>query len=273
MRRRTNAAPAADRLRHYLDRIAEVELLTAAEEKELARRIALGDEAAREHMIRANLRLVVRIARAYLRKGLPLEDLVQWGNAGLLVAVERFDPAVGVRFSTYGSYWIKQSISRELSNTARPIRIPIYAVGLMVKWRRKAAELRAGRGCPPAPFEVARALRLGDDKAAVALAAVASSEIRYVGIDADGDDYLAAPDPGPGDAEHAETLRLLRLRLESLDDRSRAVLAMRFGLSGEPPATLRATAKALGITGEWVRRIQNQALDTLARSFRRGDDP
>src|SRR4029077_9459515 len=126
-------------LETYLREINEVALLTADEEKELAHRIAVGDKQARERMVRANLRLVVNIARGYIGKGLALQDLIEEGTLGLLRAVQGFDPAVGTRFSTYASYWIKQSIKRALVNTAKPIRIPAYMVELLFKWRRMAA--------------------------------------------------------------------------------------------------------------------------------------
>ena len=135
-------------LETYLREINEMALLTADEEKELAHRIAGGDKLARDRMVRANLRLVVNIARGYIGKGLALQDLIEEGNLGLLRAVQGFDPAVGTRFSTYASYWIKQSIKRALVNTAKPIRIPAYMVELLFKWRRMAADLQESLGRP-----------------------------------------------------------------------------------------------------------------------------
>ena len=128
-------------LETYLREINETALLTAKDEKDLAGRIADGDVRARDHMVRANLRLVVNIARGYTGKGLNLQDLIEEGNLGLLRAVEGFDPAVGTRFSTYASYWIKQSIKRALINSAKTIRIPAYMVELLSKWRRANARL------------------------------------------------------------------------------------------------------------------------------------
>src|SRR5438270_231532 len=135
-------------LETYLREINEMALLTADEEKMLAHRIAQGDTLARDRMVRANLRLVVNIARGYVGKGLALQDLIEEGNLGLLRAVEGFDPNVGTRFSTYASYWIKQSIKRALVNTAKPIRIPAYMVELLCKWRRMAADLQDQLGRP-----------------------------------------------------------------------------------------------------------------------------
>src|SRR6267378_1630051 len=147
-------------LETYLREINETALLTADQEKSLARKIGEGDTEARDQMVRANLRLVVNIARGYTGKGLALQDLIEEGNLGLLRAVEGFDPAVGTRFSTYASYWIKQSIKRALINTAKPIRIPAYMVELLCKWRRMAADMQDSLGRTPTVEEIARALQL-----------------------------------------------------------------------------------------------------------------
>ena len=151
-------------LETYLREINETALLTANEEKELSRAISAGDTAARDRMVRANLRLVVNIARAYTNKGLPLQDLIEEGNLGLLRAVEGFDPDMNTRFSTYGSYWIKQSIKRALVNTGKTIRIPAYMVELLSKWRRATAQLNDELGRPPTPEEVARLLEVPKKK-------------------------------------------------------------------------------------------------------------
>src|SRR6266436_1663530 len=145
-------------LETYLREINETALLTAKDEQELAHLIALGDVRARDRMVRANLRLVVNIARGYTGKGLSLQDLIEEGNLGLLRAVEGFDPAVGTRFSTYASYWIKQSIKRALINSAKPIRIPAYMVELLFKWRRASADLQDLLGRPATVEEIAREL-------------------------------------------------------------------------------------------------------------------
>src|SRR5688572_32399647 len=154
-------------LETYLREINETALLTAADEQELAHLIALGDVRARDRMVRANLRLVVNIARGYTGKGLSLQDLIEEGNLGLLRAVEGFDPAVGTRFSTYASYWIKQSIKRALINSAKTIRIPAYMVELLSKWRRAAVRLTEELGRGPTPEEVARVLGLPRKKLSI----------------------------------------------------------------------------------------------------------
>ncbi|MEE3220737.1 MAG: RNA polymerase sigma factor RpoD/SigA, partial [Planctomycetota bacterium] len=163
-RRRVSDSSLQTPLETYLKEINETALLTAADERELAGKIAEGDVRARDRMVRANLRLVVNIARGYTGKGLALQDLIEEGNLGLLRAVEGFDPAVGTRFSTYASYWIKQSIKRALINSAKTIRIPAYMVELLSKWRRASARLQEELGRSPTSEEVARVLGLPKKK-------------------------------------------------------------------------------------------------------------
>src|ERR1700724_655012 len=153
-------------LETYLREINETPLLSAQQEKQLAYRIEGGDSEARDQMVRANLRLVVNIARGYTGKGLGLQDLIEEGNLGLLRAVEGFDPSMNTRFSTYASYWIKQSIKRALVNTAKTIRIPAYMVELLVKWRRASAKLQTDLGRPPSHEEIARRVGLPKKKVA-----------------------------------------------------------------------------------------------------------
>jgi len=161
---RKGTGAAQSPLETYLREINETALLSAAEELELAEGIAQGDVRARDRMVRANLRLVVNIARGYTGKGLGLQDLIEEGNLGLLRAVEGFDPKVGTRFSTYASYWIKQSIKRALINSAKTIRIPAYMVELLSKWRRATARLSEELGRAPTQEEVARVLGLPKKK-------------------------------------------------------------------------------------------------------------
>ena len=158
--RRRPLASVQSPLETYLREINETSLLSADDEHELAVAIGSGDVQARDRMVRANLRLVVNIARGYTGKGLGLQDLIEEGNLGLLRAVEGFDPAVGTRFSTYASYWIKQSIKRALINTAKTIRIPAYMVELLSKWRRATTRLAEELGRTPTPEEIARVLGL-----------------------------------------------------------------------------------------------------------------
>ena len=168
--RRRLASRVQNPLETYLREINETALLTAQEEKDLSNAIHEGDNAARDRMVRANLRLVVNIARAYTNKGLPLQDLIEEGNLGLLRAVEGFDPNMNTRFSTYGSYWIKQSIKRALVNSAKTIRVPAYMVELLSKWRRATAQLTDELGRPPTPEEVAKLLEVPLKKLRIVLA-------------------------------------------------------------------------------------------------------
>src|SRR5262245_58994646 len=158
--RRQRGPSVQSPLETYLPETNETPLLSADEEKQLARDIEKGNSEARDRMVRANLRLVVNIARSYTGKGLGLQDLIEEGNLGLLRAVEGFDPDMNTRFSTYASYWIKQSIKRALVNTAKTIRIPAYMVELLSKWRRATAKLQDELKRTPTPEEVARELRL-----------------------------------------------------------------------------------------------------------------
>src|SRR5438270_825309 len=154
-------------LETYLREINETPLLSPDEEKQLAYRIEEGDNEARDQMVRANLRLVVNIARSYTGKGLGLQDLIEEGNLGLLRAVEGFDPSMNTRFSTYASYWIKQSIKRAVINTGKTIRIPAYMNELLVKWRRATARLQDELGRPPTHEEIALHLKLPRKKLAI----------------------------------------------------------------------------------------------------------
>src|ERR1700759_940504 len=166
-KRRKSGTAVQTPLETYLREINETALLNAKEEKELATLIGQGDSRARDGMDRANLRLVVNIARSYTGKGLALQDLIEEGNLGLLRAVEGFDPGMNTRFSTYASYWIKQSIKRALVNTAKTIRIPAYMVELLAKWRRASAKLQDELGRPPTHEEVAKSLNLPKKKLAI----------------------------------------------------------------------------------------------------------
>src|SRR5215212_993438 len=165
--RRLRSDSVQSPLETYLREINETALLNAREEKELSYRIADSDKEARDQMVRANLRLVVNIARAYAGKGLPLQDLIEEGNLGLLRAVEGFDPGMNTRFSTYASYWIKQSIKRALVNSAKTIRIPAYMVELLTKWRRATAILQDRLKRPPTTDEVATELGLPQKKLSI----------------------------------------------------------------------------------------------------------
>ncbi len=260
-------------LETYLREINETALLTANEEKELSRAISAGDTAARDRMVRANLRLVVNIARAYTNKGLPLQDLIEEGNLGLLRAVEGFDPDMNTRFSTYGSYWIKQSIKRALVNTGKTIRIPAYMVELLSKWRRATAQLNDELGRPPTPEEVARLLEVPKKKLRIVKKAIQLYNSTPQTEQADsgwslGEMVADQRQKGP-EAEMLETDNLTHVykMLETMDPREATILRMRFGLDDSEPKTLKEIGESMGLTRERVRQIENEALNRLAKGL------
>jgi len=267
--RRTRAESVQSPLETYLREINETALLTADQEKELARAIALGDTSARDQMVRANLRLVVNIARGYTGKGLALQDLIEESNLGLLRAVEGFDPTMNTRFSTYASYWIKQSIKRALVNTAKTIRIPAYMVELLAKWRRATAKLQDELGRPPTHEEVAKSLNLPKKKLAIIKKAIRvynaapQSDQAESGWSLDEmvmDGHSKSPDM---EMVEADDLHHVLDLLEKMDKREATVLRMRFGLDDEEPKTLKEIGESLGLTRERVRQIEKNALFKL----------
>ncbi|HUS39533.1 MAG: RNA polymerase sigma factor RpoD/SigA [Pirellulales bacterium] len=260
-------------LETYLREINETSLLSAKEEKELAVRIGEGDVLARDRMVRANLRLVVNIARGYTGKGLALQDLIEEGNLGLLRAVEGFDPAVGTRFSTYASYWIKQSIKRALINSSKTIRIPAYMVELLSKWRRASARLTEELGRSPTHEEVARVLGLPKKKLPIIKKAIRiynstpqtdQSEAGWSLGDMVEDERARSPEDL---MQENDSLQHALRRLDQMDVREATVLRMRFGLDDNEPHTLKEIGEALGLTRERVRQIETEALKKLHESL------
>ena len=251
----------------YLNQIRDDDLLSAAEECSLARAIAAGDRDARSRMIRANLRLVVRIARDYLGRGLSIEDLIGEGNLGLIRAAEEFDPNFGTRFSTYASYWIKQAIRHALTNTTATIRLPAHMVTLLSKWRKAERALSRELGQPPSTDQVAIALNLTDAQRILVDRARRASTLRPDGGDDDHDwssdstgEHRLAPDQV---MEADDERRELRNRLDQLEPRERTILSLRFGLDGDEPLTLKEVGRRLGVTREWVRKIEVRAVRKL----------
>jgi RNA polymerase primary sigma factor len=260
---------APNTLNLYLREIKDGPLLSAVEECELAEAIARGDRDARTRMIRSNLRLVVKIARDYQGRGMVLDDLIGEGNLGLIRASEEFDPRFGTRFSTYASYWIKQAIRHALINTTATIRLPAHMVNLMTKWRRAERALTRELGCAPTTDQVAVHLGLTDAQRVLVDKARRAAHLRLEsGSGESGCDWLpdatteatVAPDAMlEADDERQSLLR----RMQRLDDRERSILALRFGLEGELPLTLKEVGRRLGVTREWVRKIELRAVRKL----------
>ncbi len=260
-------------LETYLREINETALLSADQEKDLARKIAVGDTEARDQMVRANLRLVVNIARGYTGKGLALQDLIEEGNLGLLRAVEGFDPVMGTRFSTYASYWIKQSIKRALVNTAKTIRIPAYMVELLAKWRRATNKLNDELGRAPTHEEVAKLLGLPKKKLNIIKKAIrvynAAPQTDQSEQGWSIDEMLMDGRSKTPDMEMVETddLKQVMQLLDKMDKREATVLRMRFGLDDEEPKTLKEIGECLNLTRERVRQIESEALAKLSDSL------
>jgi RNA polymerase primary sigma factor len=261
-------------LETYLREINETKLLTADDELELADLIAAGDVRARDRMVRANLRLVVNIARGYTGKGLNLQDLIEEGNLGLLRAVEGFDPRMGTRFSTYASYWIKQSIKRALINSAKTIRIPAYMVELLSKWRRASARLTEELDRTPTPEEIARVLGLPKKKLPIIKKAIRiynstpqtdQTEAGWSLGEMVMDERMKSPDEL---LLESDVLSHVMQMLDTMDQREATVLRMRFGLDSMEPHTLKEIGEALGLTRERVRQIETEALGKLAEGLK-----
>ena len=257
-------------VRTYLNAIGKTPLLTAQEEIDLAKRIQQGDEEARRHMIEANLRLVVSIARRYVGRGLSFSDLVQEGNCGLMRAAVKFDHARGNRFSTYATWWIRQAITRALADKGRTVRLPVHIVERLAAIRRSANDLRHELGREPELAELAAAAGLTEAE----LQALMDVSEAPLSLDASADPEGEAPDlmravADPSQLEPFDiTYGRIRLRgvaqaVCDLPERERAVLVLRYGLADEEPLTLSQIASQLGISRERVRQIEARALQRL----------
>ncbi len=266
-------------LQVYLNEIAVTPLLTREEEVELAERIRIGDEAAREHMIKANLRLVVKIAKDYSNYGLPLVDLISEGNMGLMKAVERFDPEKGGKLSTYASWWIKQGIKRALANQSKTIRLPVHMVDKIARMRRVSIILAEELGREPSSEELAEELGLPIGKVNL----LKRASMRPTSLDApiDGDDGSTYADlisderaVNPMDVLDNKSLHgELDGLLDLLDERESQIIDARFGLNGATPMTLEEVGREFGVTRERIRQLQNLALRKMRNALRRKDNP
>jgi RNA polymerase primary sigma factor len=255
----------------YLREIGQVKLLTPQEEIELAARIKKGDKKAREQMIKANLRLVVKIARDYEGIGLPLLDLISEGNIGLMKAVERFDPSKGGKLSTYGSWWIKQSIKRALANQSKTIRLPVHLVDKISKMRRTAMRLQEELGREPTDDELGGELGISASRVAqMRLAAIRPASLDAPIGDEDSNNFAEVVQDEAADTpyeqlEEKTVTRMLQEMVKTLDPREATILRARFGLDGGPERTLEEVGEKFGVTRERVRQIQNIALKKLRK--------
>jgi RNA polymerase primary sigma factor len=245
----------------YVGEIRRIPLLTREEEVALARRVRAGDEAAKARLIESNLRLVVQIARRYMNRGLPLQDLIEEGNLGLIRAVEKFDPGRGLRFSTHATWWIRQAVARALADQARTIRLPVHVEVLLGRCQREQQRLTEQLGRTPTREEVARELGIPAEQLAEL------DEIRRppVSLETAAGSTVADPSGDPGE----RLRRFLHGRsefvglLDDLSENERRVLRLLFGLDGGEPETLDGIGRTLGLTRERIRQIKHAGLRKL----------
>jgi RNA polymerase primary sigma factor len=261
-------------LQLYLNEIRQTPLLTVADEIRLAARIKKGDKAARDHMIKANLRLVVKIAYDYHQMGLPLMDLISEGNLGLIKAVERFDPAKGGKLSTYAAWWIKQSMKRALANQSKTIRLPVHLVDKISRMRKMIAKLTEELGREPENEEIAAELQIPTAKVAL----LKTVSVRPASLDAPvgeddgsatlgdlvGDETAMSPYEDLGDKSLKEDLSKM---VNSLDPREASIIKLRFGLEGEKELTLEEVGKKFKVTRERIRQLEYLALSQLRKQM------
>jgi RNA polymerase primary sigma factor len=273
-----SGGPRGDALDLYLREIGQVQLLTPQEEIALAKRIRKGDAEARELMIKANLRLVVKIARDYSGLGMPLLDLINEGNIGLMKGVERFDPGKGAKLSTYAAWWIKQSIKRSLANQSKTIRLPVHVVDKVAHIRKAEMKLREALDRDPTDEELADELGINPRRVRQYQQASRST----VSLDAplgEGDERVSeiVPDanaPAPfANALNESDNELMNEALATLTPRERAILEMRYGLSNGEPKTLEEVGEQFHVTRERIRQIQEQALKQLRLKMEERDAP
>jgi RNA polymerase primary sigma factor len=259
-------------LQLYLNDIRRTPLLTPEEENRLALRIRRGDQAAREHMIRANLRLVVKIAYDYNHLGLPILDLISEGNLGLIKAVERFDPNRGGKLSTYAAWWIKQSMKRAVANQSKTIRLPVHLIDRIARMRRVINRYLEEFGREPDNDEIAYELQIPPHKVALlkTVSVRPASLEAPLGEDGDarvlgdivGDENARSPDEHLGDQNTLDDLNTI---VHSLAPREAQIIKLRFGLGGEDPLTLEEVGRKFNITRERIRQLQDLALRQLRR--------
>ena len=260
---------STDSLQLFLTNIGKVDLLTAAQEVGLAKRIERGDHGAKQQMVEANLRLVVSIAKKYRNQGLPFLDLIQEGTIGLVRAAEKFDYRKGFKFSTYATWWIRQAVARALADKARTIRMPVHVVEKLNKIMRTERKLRAERGREPSSEEIALELDFSieevDQIRRTSQAPVSLEKPVGEANDAEFGELLTDEAAQLPDEEVAVTLRneALRSMLDTLSSRERVIIERRYGLDGRHPATLDELGRLFSITRERIRQIENRTLKKL----------
>jgi len=265
---REASAPAIDLLHTYVRQIGDGALLTHAEELELARRKDLGDEAAKRRLVECNLRLVISMARAYSASGVPLLDLIQEGNLGLMRAVEKFDYRRGYKLSTYATWWIRQSMSRAIADQGRTIRLPLHVLDVVKKLHRAKRKLTQTLGRDPLAAELAAELEIPVERV-IELQRMTEDPVSLETPVGDGESLFSdmvedvnAPRPDDHVAGD-ERRRQLEEALDSLNERTRRVIEARFGLGDRDPATLEQVGTEIGVTRERVRQIETRALREL----------
>jgi RNA polymerase primary sigma factor len=263
--------PSLDSLRLYLRSIGRVDLLTAAQEVELAKRIERGDMLAKRQMVEANLRLVVSIAKGYLGRGLSFLDLIQEGSLGLIRAVEKFDYRRGYKFSTYATWWIRQAVTRAIADKARTIRIPVHMVEKLNRVAHVERQLVQRLGREPDPAEIAEELRwpVSDVRDILRVAQLPVSLEKPVGDEDESElgDFVADEavlEPFEEASEHLQK-EGVRRALDALPERERQVIELRYGLGGAEPLTLEEVGRTFGVTRERIRQIENNTLKKLKR--------
>ncbi len=258
-----------DTVRSYLNEIGRILLLTAKEEVDLAQRIERSDESAREHLITANLRLVVSVAKKYTGHGIPLLDLIQEGNAGLMRAAEKFDWRRGYKFSTYATWWIRQAVTRAIAEQSRTIRLPVHVHEKLTKSYRVQRDLQLRLGREPTDDEIAGEMEMSEEQIGELKQAARLPISLETPIGEDGDTEIGhlIPDEDAVEPMEAATRQLLTEQLdnvmEMLDPREQKILRLRYGLDDDTPRTLDQVGQEFGLTRERIRQIESQALRKL----------
>ena len=264
--------PESASIKQYLQEIQSIPLLTAVQEKQFGQKVSEGDPAARDMMIRSNLRLVVKVSRLYFGRGVSLEDLIEEGNLGLMRAVETFNHEVPTRFSTYAVYWIKQSMRRAVMNQGRTVRLPAYLVSLMAKWYRASAVLTDRLGRLPSDQEVAEALNLTREKSRIVFWALKLNRAipSFQELNQNNEISLeqVVPDNRTRSVDdqlhESDCLERIFQGMQLLDPLESEWIQFRFGLGGKEPMQLLAVAQKLGLSRERARTLEKQAIGRLA---------